>query len=280
MVRRAHHRRLADDEGMGTDPPTHPITASARFTRRRRRSRWTDIPGLALAAIVLTVLVQVFLARIFVIPSASMERTLQGCSGCSGCSGCTNDKVLTDRVTYQFVDPSPGDVVVFKGPPAWRVGDADNTHVEPSSNPLVRSYQNLMSALGAGDGGHRDFVKRVIAVGGQTVECCDQQRVVVDGRALNEPYLNLSPEGETAQAEFAPVRVPEGQLWVMGDNRNSSADARVHGPVPVSAVIGRVRAIVLPISRWRSVPSVDPQVVALGAPPAVSARRGPDPAGS
>ena len=225
-----------------------------------------------MAAIVLTVLVQVFVARIFVIPSASMEQTLQGCAG------CVNDKVLTDRLTYQFVDPSPGDVVVFKGPPAWRVDDADNPHVEPSSNPVVRSFQNIKSALGAGDGGQRDFVKRVIAVGGQTVECCDQQRVVVDGRPLIEPYL--SAEGGTAQAEFAPVRVPEGQLWVMGDNRNNSADARVHGPVPISAVIGKVRAILLPISRWRAVPSVDPQAVALGPPSLVDAWRGPGSAGS
>lgn len=233
------------------------------------------MPGLAFVAIVLTILVQVFVARIFVIPSASMEQTLRGCTG------CTNDRVITDRMIYRFTDPSPGDVVVFEGPPAWRAVDADSTHESPSSNPIVRTFDNLLIVLGAGGGDESDFVKRVIAVGGQTVACCDNRnRVLVDGKPIAEPYLYLDPSRGPTQSEFGPVRVPNGQLWVMGDNRNNSADARVHGPVPVANVIGKVRAVILPVTRWRSVPSIDPQAVALGRPSVITARRAPGPGGS
>jgi signal peptidase I len=94
----------------------------------------------------------------------------------------------------------------------------------------------------------------VIAVGGQTVACCDDRnRVVVDGRPLVEPYVYYQADaGPPQQTGFGPVTVPEGELWVMGDNRNNSADSRIpgHGAVPADAVIGKVRLIVLPLSRF------------------------------
>ena len=87
---------------------------------------------------------------------------------------------------------------------------------------------------------------------------------MVDGRPLTEPYIYYEPDrGPPRQESFAPVIVPKGQLWVMGDNRNNSDDARVNGPVPVADVIGKARVIALPVSRWRTVPGIDPQT----APP-------------
>jgi signal peptidase I len=153
-----------------------------------------------------------------------MEQTLHGCDGCA------DDRVVADKLTYHFSSPSPGDVVIFRSPPAWQ------------------------------DVGGADLIERVVAVGGQTVACCDTtNRVLVDGRPITEAYLYYQPGLGTKQATFDPVRVPDGQLWVMGDNRNNSADARFHGPVPVSDVIGNVRVVVLPISRWRTVPAINPQ---------------------
>jgi signal peptidase I len=226
---------------------------------KRKGSFWRELPLLIVVAIVLTFVIQTFLARIYVIPSASMERTLHGCSGCN------NDRVAVDKISYRFSDPSPGDVVVFRGPPTW--GDNGEVSNERSGNVLVRGLQTGLSLLGLAPPDEKDFVKRVIAVGGQTVACCDpQNRILVDGQPLTEPYLYFQPNLGRTQQDFAPVVVPPGQLWVMGDNRNNSADARVHGPISTTDVIGKARVIVLPVGRWGGVPDTDPQtrVAALG----------------
>ncbi len=230
-----------------------------RLSRRKRGSFWRELPILVLTALVLTFLVQTFVARVYVIPSASMELTLHGCTG------CTNDRVLVDKLTYRFRDPRPGEVVVFRGTDSW----ASEFTSQRSDNVLVRGLQEAGSLIGLAPPDERDFVKRVIAVGGQTVQCCDQQnRVMVDGHALTEPYAVL----HEPQEQFAPVTVPQGNLWMMGDNRNNSADSRRHvtdqrsGTVPVSNVIGKARLIVLPLSRWQVISDPDPwHAGALGA---------------
>jgi len=131
---------------------------------------------------VLTVLIQAFVARVYVIPSASMENTLHGCTGCE------NDRVLVDKVTYRFGDVEPGEVVVFRGPEAWT---SNEFRSDKSTNPVAGFVQNIGSLLGIAPANERDFVKRVIALPGQTVMCCDEQhRVVVDGTPLDEPYVH------------------------------------------------------------------------------------------
>ncbi len=212
-------------------------------------------------ALLLTFLIQTFLAKVYVIPSGSMETTLHGCTG------CVNDRVLVDKVSYRLGDPQPGDVVVFRGPDTWRNSEFT---IEETANPLLRGLQGLGSLVGLAPPNEKDFVKRVIAVGGQTVACCDPgNRVLVDGRPLDEPYVYYLPEaGPARQAPFGPVTVPAGQLWMMGDSRNNSADSRVpgHGGVPLANVVGEVRFVVMPFARFRSVPSIDPQPTALGVP--------------
>ena len=192
----------------------------------------------------LTFLIQTFLAKVYVIPSGSMETTLHGCVGCN------NDRVLVDKISYRFSEPAPGDVVVFRGPDSW----SSEVIVQQPNNALVRGLQLLGSLVGLAPPDEKDFVKRVIAVGGQTVQCCDSNnRVLVDGEPLDEPYIYYLPEaGPARQNAFGPVVVPDGQLWMMGDSRNNSADSRVadHGPVPVDNVIGKARLIVLPFTRF------------------------------
>ncbi|MGH3864630.1 MAG: signal peptidase I [Pseudonocardiaceae bacterium] len=246
----------AEDPGDFPDRRPH----RHRLSKRKKGSFWRELPILVLTALVLTFLIQTFLARVYVIPSASMEPTLHGCPGCA------NDRVLVDKLTYRFRDPRPGDVVVFRGTDSW---DSELPS-QRSSNVLVRGLQQAGSLIGLAPPDERDFVKRVIAVGGQTVQCCDKQnRVIVDGIALTEPYAFI---GHEPQDEFGPVTVPHGNLWMMGDNRNNSADSRRHvadqrsGTVPVSNVIGTARLIVLPLSRWQSISDPDPQhAMALGA---------------
>ncbi len=242
---------------------TYPAPATAgrppRPGRRRRPAFWRELPILVVVALVLTFLIQTFLAKVYVIPSGSMETTLHGCTG------CVNDRVLVDKVGYRFGEPQPGDVVVFRGPDTWRNSEFT---IEETANPLLRGLQVLGSLVGLAPPNEKDFVKRVIAVGGQTVACCDpRNRVLVDGQPLDEPYVYYLPEaGPARQAPFGPVTVPAGQLWMMGDSRNNSADSRVpgHGGVPLANVIGEVRLVVMPFDRFRSVPSIDPQPTAVG----------------
>lgn len=235
-----------------------------RRSRERKGSFWRELPILIVTALVLTIVIQAFLARVYVIPSQSMEQTLHGCDGCQ------NDRVLVDKVSYRFTDPEPGDVVVFRGPETW--GHNDFQVAEPS-NPVVGVLQGAMALIGFGSPDEKDFVKRVMATGGQTVECCDDQnRMLVDGKPLNEPYIYWEPGRNDKQPDFAPVTVPQGYLWVQGDNRNDSLDSRfqggggINGAVPVDHVIGKAQVIVLPPQRWQGISETNPQADALGAP--------------
>ncbi|GAA1204153.1 signal peptidase I [Prauserella alba] len=222
---------------------------------KKQRSFWKELPILIGIALVLAFVIQQFFARVYMIPSGSMEHTLHGCPG------CTPDRILVDKLVYDFADPDPGEVVVFRGPESWvGPGLADD-----GGNAVADFFQMVGSAFGLAPPDERDFVKRVIATGGQTVECCDDQnRVLVDGRPLDEPYLHLA--GGRPQASFDEVTVPQGYVWVMGDNRNNSADSRYHndgggasGAVPVDNIIGKARLIVLPPSRWGIIHGDNPQ---------------------
>jgi len=230
-----------------------------RKKAKKPRSFWKELPILIGVALLLALLIQTFIARVFVIPSESMENTLHGCPGCYG------DRVLVDKLVFAFGDPEPGEVVVFERPGTWNQSEFQSNR---SSNAFVSWLQDVGAAFGLASPDEDDVVKRVIAVGGQRVECCDDDnRIIVDGRPLDEPYIYWTPAAEPRQATFAPLTVPEGMLFVLGDNRNNSSDSRyqggggTNGLVPVDNVIGKVRYIVLPPSRWQGVGDHNPQAV-------------------
>jgi signal peptidase I len=226
-------------------------------------------------AVVLYYIMLTFVARPYLIPSESMEPTLHGCNGCVG------DRIMVDKLTYRFSSPQPGDVIVFKGPPNWNIAYKSIR----SDNTVVRWVQNALSFVGFVPPDENDLVKRVIAVGGQTVQCRNNTGLTVDGKRLDEPYLDPTTMGVDPSVapcltqEFGPVKVPQGRLWVMGDNRTHSADSRAHcanvpgdaqrgllctgdptaGTIPIENVIGKARFIAWPPSRWGGVGSVDPQ---------------------
>ena len=126
----------------------------------------------------------------------------------------TDDMVLAEKVSYYFREPESGDIVVF-----------DDTNV---------------------DGRH--LIKRCIAVGGQTVELIDG-KVVVDGVVLDEPYTNNHPSYPlNSKTVTYPYKVPEGYIWVMGDNRTNSQDSRYFGAISLDSVIGRGVFVYWPIS--------------------------------
>jgi signal peptidase I len=104
-----------------------------------------------------------------------------------------------------------------------------------------------------------DFIDRVIGPPGDHVVCCTaNHQLTVKGNALIEPYLDLA--GDQPADAYTPydVTVPAHQLFVLGDHRDDSDDSRVHGPVPISDVIGRISQILLPATRTTALPGLNP----------------------
>src|ERR687893_272032 len=256
-----------DPRATGSAADTGPIRRPGGRAARRREeaakkgSLIRELPVLLLIAFVLALLVKTFLVQAFFIPSGSMERTLHGCPGCTG------DRVLVNKVPYWFGEPEPGDIVVFEGPDTW----SPEVEVAEPGNWVTGGLVWLGRAVGVAPPSEDDYVKRVIAVGGQTVQCCDPEgRVLVDGEPLDEPYIYQDTPLESRG--FAPVTVPDGRLWVMGDHRSASADSRSHvgdqygGTVAVDDVIGKAAVIVWPVGRFGLLDSPDIQGTQAAAP--------------
>jgi signal peptidase I len=234
----------------------------------KKGSLLRELPVLLVIAFVLALLVKTFLVQAFFIPSGSMEQTLHGCAGCTG------DRVLVNKVPYWFGEPQPGDIVVFRGPDTW----TPEISVTEPSNWVSGALLNLGRAIGVAPPSEDDYVKRVVATAGQTVQCCDTAgRVTVDDKPLDEPYIyqNSPLGGGPTGREFGPVTVPAGRLWVMGDHRSASADSRAHvtdkytGTIAVDDVIGKAALIVWPLKRFTLLGSPDIQRADGQAQPAV-----------
>lgn len=188
------------------------------------RSFWKELPILIIVALVVAVLIKTFLVQAFFIPSGSMNDTL-----------LEGDRVMVNKLAYRFGEPARGHVVVFDSP---MDPEADG---ETIFGALVRHVAESLG-LSSPDSA---LIKRIVAVGGETIEI-RENRVFVDGTALDEPYLR---DGSW-MADFGPLTVPEGQVFVMGDNRSSSSDSRVFGTIDEGEIVGRAFVRVWPPSRW------------------------------
>jgi len=187
------------------------------------------------AAVVLVAVVRSLVVQSFVVPTGSMSPTV-----------LPGDRVVVSRWSHVFGQVTRGDVVVFDG--AGIFGPASVR----SSSPLAQAGRGAAALLGV-PVGEQDYVKRVVGLPGERVACCDAAgRITVDGKPLVEPYLSGS--GPASATPFDVV-VPPGRLWVMGDDREGSADSRSHlgdpggGTVPVERVVGRVVGIYWPVGR-------------------------------
>ncbi|MGW5351642.1 signal peptidase I [Streptomyces sp. NPDC004031] len=219
-----------------------------KVARRRRSSLVREVPLLVLVALVIALVLKTFLVQAFVIPSGSMEQTIK-----------IGDRVLVDKLTPWFgAEPHRGDVVVFKDPGGWLNGEP-----QPKSDPVVvKQVKQVFTFIGLlPASGEQDLIKRVIGVGGDTVECCDPQgRLLVNGTPIDEPYLY--PGNPPSLMKFTD-HVPKGRLWVMGDHRSDSADSRFHtdqpggGTIPESLVVGRAFVIGWPIGHWQRLKEPD-----------------------
>jgi signal peptidase I len=220
------------------DAVRRPVATSE--PRPRKKSFIRELPGIVITALVISVLIKTFLVQAFYIPSGSMENTL-----------LVNDRVLVNKLADKPDEIHRGDVIVFRDPGGW-LGTSQAT----GRGGVIGGLRNALVFVGLAPAvGEEDLIKRVIAVGGDTVRCCTSGHMTVNGVPLDEPYLYPSDLGTPSQTDFGPIKVPAGKLWVMGDHRSVSEDSRAHrtqpgqGFVPVSDVIGRAFTIVWPINR-------------------------------
>jgi signal peptidase I len=219
----------------------------------RSGSFWRELPILVVVALVLALLIKTFLVQAFYIPSASMENTLQGGDPRTmvATSAHPFDRVLVNKLVYDFRDPRRGEIVVFKRPPRW----PNESEFTASSNPVLRFFHGIGTAIGIAPSTGSDFIKRVIGIPGDHVVCCtSSHQITVNGKSLNEPYIDL--EADQPADAYTPfnVTVPKGELFVMGDHRDDSDDSRVNGPVPISDVVGRAFLVIWPVKDWKTLP--------------------------
>ena len=224
---------VAPSDGEDEPPGLPPFAAPGS---RPARTFAGELPVLLLVALVAAFLVRTFVFQAFFIPSPSM-----GCAGpaCPVHTLEVDDKIVVSKLSYRLHEPRRGDIVVFECPPT-----ANCHNRTASSNPVVRGARFVGERVGLVPPSTEDYIKRVIALEGETVEG-RQGQVYVDGLRLDEPYL---PDA-VVTSDFGPVIVPANQLWVMGDNRQNSGDSRVFGPITEDSVVGRTVLRLFPLRR-------------------------------
>ena len=202
-----------------------------------------DLVVIVVVAVLISALLKTFVVRSFYIPSPSMENTL-----------LVNDRIMVNELVPNLIPIEHGDVVVFTDPGDWLPPQ------QPVPQNLFSSLDAALTVVGlsAGDSDNH-LVKRVIGLPGDTVVCCTAAgQLTINDAAIDEPYIQI-PDGRS-QATKSPFRVtvPDGKLWVMGDNRYNSADSAFHflngspggGFVPISSVVGRAVVVSWPAKHW------------------------------
>lgn len=179
---------------------------------RRLLVEWVGVIGIAL---VIAIVVRMFLLQQFYISGPSMETTM-----------FTNNRVLVNKLAYQIGDVKRGDVVVF-----------DRATV--NGNDVI----------------HDDLIKRVIALGGETISI-KSCVVYINGTVLPEPYLPArdtemtDPQDRCSTVDIVDTVIPQGEFFLMGDNRPQSYDSRMFGPVTREMIVGRAFVIIWPVTQW------------------------------
>lgn len=206
------------DEDQQAAGSPHPVAdAEGADQERQSFSRWiVELLGVVGVAILIAVLLRTFVVATYSIPSTSMVPTLQ-----------VGDRILVNKLSYHLHDVDRGNIVVFSTPPNE---DCGGTPVS-------------------------DLVKRVIGLPGESISLSGGS-VYINGRLLPEPFLPAGARTDTypgpSNATYSlqhPYRIPQGDVYVMGDNRSRSCDSRFWGPIPESTIVGKVDMRIWPLSR-------------------------------
>lgn len=224
---------VAELDLAGAKPSPPPASSPGLFLR--------DMLVVAALAIVVSMLVKSYLVRPYFIPSASMSETL-----------LVDDHVLVNVLPVDWVGLDRGDVIVFRDPGGWL-----NVPPEPAKPPLRSIVDGALEAVALKPEDSSDaLIKRIIGLPGDHVVCCNAYgQITINEMPVSEPYVRLHGHHAASGIGFDVV-VPEGQLWVMGDNRYNSEDSRFHqdlpsrGFVPVENVVGRAFLVNWPLNRF------------------------------
>ena len=201
----------------------------------RPRRGWLSTLAVVVVVLALSAFIKTHIVQTFAIPSGSMENTLQ-----------TEDHVSVRM--YHPHDVHRGDVVVFTDPGGWL-----DTQEPSGINGIVRDGLILTGLLPENSGHH--LIKRVIGLSGDRITSDGAGALTVNGVPLKETYIK---DGAAPSLVPFDIIVPEGCIWVMGDNRSNSSDSRFHqddphgGAVPLDDVVGVATNVVWPVSRWDS----------------------------
>jgi signal peptidase I len=218
-----------------------------RARRKARMKRWgraiIEFPFLVLIAFIIAIVIKTFLVQAFYIPSGSMRPTLE-----------VQDRVLVEKVSYRLRDPEREDVVVFA---------KEVFGVVPPDVPWTDDLRNFLRELaGLPTGTEEDYIKRIVAIGGDTIRYAGRpRRLFINGSSVPQTYIKGARDttsssltsSDCARLDMVEAdsgcRVPAGMVFVMGDNRANSEDSRILGPIKEEKIIGRAFVVIWPANR-------------------------------
>ena len=204
-----------------------------------------ELPLLVVIAFVIAIVIKTFIVQAFFIPSGSMVPTLR-----------VGDRVLVEKISYRLHEPRRGDIIVF----------AREVFGPQPSVPWYQDARNFLRELvGLPVGDEEDFIKRIVAIGGDTIRYEGTPRkLYVNDEEVDQSFINrgvdrTSPtltEKDCSRLSMEPegegCLVPAGRVFVMGDNRGNSQDSRFLGPIEEDKIIGRGFVVIWPLSHLGS----------------------------
>lgn len=244
MLRPKPRRRTEAAERPDTAPVTPTVSEDKEETAAKKPSRarrLAELPLLVLLALVIAVVIKTLLVQAFYIPSGSMLPTLH-----------VGDRVLVEKLSYRFGGPGHGEVVVFE----------KDVFGEDPDVPWHQDVRNFMrDLLGLPTGQSQDYIKRVVALEGDTIRYAGTPRkLFINGEEVDESYIrggrdHSSPTVTTDDCRRLQMEkrndgclVPDDMVFVMGDSRGNSEDSRVLGPIGEDKIVGRTFLIIWPPS--------------------------------